>query len=193
MNDRLRLIAKSLGEDRVRFNEDLSQHTYFKSAVVADCFYIVTSTQEFLMILDLAYELKIPYTILGAGTKFNFKSKQIQGLVIKNRTSNIKIAGIKGKVDKRGIGIQEALVTVDSGVSVSKLNVYLSAQGLKDITGYSSIYSTIGGAMFIDAGFQELAEKVTIWSQGIISEISIKELSIKSDVVISAIFKMKAK
>lgn len=193
MDDRLKLIAKSLGEDRVRFNEDLSQQTFLKINALAECFYIATSTQELLKILGLAYELKIPYTILGAGTKFNSEAKLIKGLVIKNRSSVVKVAGIKGKVGKGGIGVEEALVTVDSGVSVAKLNDFLSAQGLKDITLFSSTHSTIGGAMFVDSTLQDLAEKITTWSQGMLSDILANDLTINSDVVISAIFKMKAK
>lgn len=192
MDERLKLIAKSLGEERVRFDEDLSIHTHSGLKIKAKCFYIATNTQELIRILDLALELKIPFFILGGGTKFNLTSKT-EGLVIKNRSSNIKLAGIKGKVGREGIGVEEALVSVDSGVSLAKLNLFLAKEKLSDISGFSSLYSTAGGAIFVDIGLQNAAEKITIWSDGVISEKAPKNIHIQTDVVLSIIFKIKAK
>ncbi len=193
MDERLKLISKSLGEERVKFNEDLSSHTYLNQKVFAASFYIATTTQELIRILDLALELDTPFLVIGGGTKFSPQHKLINGLVIKNRTSNIKIGGIKGKVGKGGIGVEEALVMVDSGVSLAKLNSFLATQNLRDLTGFSSLHSTVGGAIFVDLNLQELAEKITIWSEGMITDTTAANLDIKTDIVIFVIFKVKAK
>ena len=190
MYDKFKLIAKSLGEERVRFDEDLSIHTHSILRIRAKCFYIATNTQELITILDLALELKVPFLVLGGGTKFNLNDQTV-ALIIKNRSSNIKLAGIKGKVGREGIGVKEALVLVDSGVSLAKLNSFLAAEKLQDISGFSSLHSTVGGAIFVDQGLQEAAEKITIWSQGIISDVISRELDITTDIVLSVVLKLK--
>lgn len=192
MDEKLKLIAKSLGEERVRFNEDLSVYTYSNLKVKAKCFFVATNNQELIKILDLALELDIPFYVLGGGTKFTLEDS-FAGLVIKNRTSNIKLAGIKGKVGREGVGVEEALVTVDSGVSLSKLNSFLAAQKLQDVSGFSSLYSSVGGAIFVDIGLQEIAEKITVWSEGMVSDVISTSLDIQTDVVLSVVLKIKAK
>lgn len=191
MDERLKIIAKSLGTERVRFDEDLSLYIYSNPKIKARCFYVATNNQELVRILDLAFELKIPFSILGAGTKF-ISQEGLKELVIKNRTSNIKLAGIKGKVGKEGIGVKEALVFTDSGVSLGKLNNFLSAQNLQKISGFSSQYSTVGGALFVDEVLQGLVEKITIWSGGEVLDTKVLDLNIQTDVILSSVFKVKA-
>ena len=125
MEDRYKLIAAALGEERVKYDERLIHHTYTKLKSRAEIFYIATTLKELIAVLDLAYELKIPYLVLGAGTKYLTKRADIKGLVIKNRTTQIKIGAIKGKVSTSGLGIEEAQIEVDSGVSINKLNDFL--------------------------------------------------------------------
>src|SRR5690349_14276111 len=104
MDNKAKLIVAQLGEERVKFKENLSYHTYTKIGGEAEFFYIATNQNELSGVLDLAFELKVPFLILGGGTKIIIPEGGFEGLVIKNRTSSIKISGIKGKVGKEGVG-----------------------------------------------------------------------------------------
>lgn len=192
MDDKYKLIIKSFGEERIKVGEKLAFHTYSKVGGTADCFFVATNQHELIKILDLAHQLELPFFIFGSGTKLLVSEQPINSLVIKNRTSRIKMAGVKGRVDKEGLGVEEALVEVDSGVSVGKLNSYLISQKLEEITGFSSLHSTIGGALFLDKALRERIQSIKIWEESIVSDIGVEELRNKDQIILSAIFKFKA-
>lgn len=186
----LSVLVKSIGEERFKFNEKLKDHTFSKSEGEAECFYIATNIREFVKVLELCFDLNIPYFIIGSGTKILISSR-IKGLVIKNRTSFIKMAGMKGKIGKEGLGIEEAFIEADSGVSLKKLNEYVKSQKLKSIDGFSSLNSTVGGSIFLDPLLREATQSLRVWDEG--EEIEIKLPELKRDMtVLSVIFKFKA-
>lgn len=193
MKDKFKLISSVLGEERIKFGEMLSDYTFSKIGGPAECFYIATNTRELIRALDAAYELGIPYFVFGNGTKILISDYGMKGLVLKNRTSNIKINGVKGKVGKLGLGIEEALVEADSGVSLGKLNEYLKDQNLKEIVGISSFSSTIGGAIFLDPHLGQLAQKVCVWKNGTVYDIELNKLKRNEHIVLSLVLKIKAK
>lgn len=190
MENRLKLLIDSIGKDRFKLNEPLKGHTFSKSEGRAQAFYIATSSLELTQILDLSLELKIPYFIIGSGTKVVL-SKSVSGLVIKNRSSSIKIAGIKGKVSKEGIGVEQAMIESDSGVSLSKLNKFVKEQNLKAIDGFSSLHSTVGGSIFLDPLLRGATQSIKVWNEGDVMEIKLDALK-RSQVVLSVIFKFKS-
>lgn len=191
MEEKIKLIISIIGSDRVKYNENLKYHTYTKLNVICDFFYIVTDQKEFLNILNNCFDLKIPLTLFGNGTKLVVKKLKIPGLTVKNRTAGLKIAGIKGKVSPSGIGIEEALVEVDSGVSIEKLNEFLLKQKLTPIDSYSSVHSSLGGSLFIDPTIRKLTQKIKAWRRGKIEELTVDKLD-KKMVVLSAVLKVKA-
>ncbi len=192
MEDKLKIIARTLGEERVRLDENITEYTYLKKKASAQLFYIATTPRELIRILDLAYELKVPYLVIGGGTKLVIKNVKIKGAVIKNRTSNIRVAGIKGRVGRGGIGVKEALFEVDSGVTINKLNNFLLEQNFENISGFSSLHSTIGGSLFVDNALRNSVQKLKVWEDGEVSDLTLNELTSKH-IVISAIFKFKPK
>lgn len=193
MNDKVALLKSVLGPERIKVEERLAYHTFSKIGGPAQIFYIATTQNEMINCLNAASDLRLPLMILGSGTKFMPPVRGIRGIVIKNRTSNIRIGGIKGKVGKFGIGIEEALIDVDSGVSLGKLNEFLKEQGLKEIVGISSKHATLGGSIFIDPAIIEQVQKVKVWEDGDVEQININSLKRMSNVVLSAVLKIKAK
>jgi UDP-N-acetylmuramate dehydrogenase len=197
MNDstykpRLNLLVQTYGSERIKFDEKLSYHTFSKVGGPAEAFFIATSQKELISILDSALELKIPYFIFGSGTKILISDQGINGLVIKNRTGNIKIGGIKGKVGRAGIGIEEALIEVDSGVSINKMNEFLKQQNLKPFEGMSSTSATVGGAILLDELLQAMATNVKVWENGGVFDIDLSELKRNAHIILSVVFKVKA-
>lgn len=190
--DKIKLLIAELGEERIKINEPLKYHTFSKLGGPAQVFYIATTIKELIKILDLSYELKIPYQVFGSGTKLLVSDKGFKGLMVKNRTGFLKLSGIKGKVGKDGIGIEEALVEIDSGVSLNRLNEFLKEQNLKVIDGFSSLKSTVGGAIFLDEQLRFQAQQVKIWDRGDVLNILVDDLNLKNHIVLSIVIKVKS-
>lgn len=184
-------MAQALGRDRVKFNEKLKFHTFSQSEGVSEGFYIAATQSELISVLDTCLELKVPYFIIGGGTK-TIISSEIKGLTVKNKTAGIKVAGVKGKISKTGIGVEEAFVEADSGLSLEKLNEFLTSQSLQNIGSLGSMDSTIGGIILFDPILREAAQSLRVWEDGEVIEIKIDKLK-RDQVVISVIFKFKAK
>lgn len=191
MIERLDILVQNFGPDRFKFQEPLIYQTFHKIEAKAEVFFIATSQRELTKILNLCLELKIPFMVYGSGTKIVFDSKRIQKLVIRNRSSQIKIIGIKGKVGKGGIGVEEAKIEIDSGVTIADLDNFLSRQALTQTAFNSPKMATIGGSLLFDDLIKQKCEKIKIWSQGEISEISPQELD-KKDIIISVVMTFKA-
>lgn len=191
MKDKLDLIVSSIGKERFKFNERLKEHTFSKSEGRAECFYIATNQRELIRVLELAEDLGVPYFVFGNGTKLIISS-QLKGLVIKNRTSVTKLSGMKGKISAEGLGIEEAFIEADSGVSLNKLNEFVKKQGLLEIDGFSSLNSTVGGAIFLDPLLRVATQSLRIWEGGEVLEIKLDKLT-REHIVLSVIFKFKSK
>lgn len=115
------------------------------------------------------------------------------GLVIKNRTKNISTVSVKGKVTKFGIGIEEALIEVESGVSVKKFIEYLDSQGLESLE-FFNMSGSIGGNLFLSKFLQNRTKSIKILDlKSEIEEIGAETLSPKKHIIISAVFRIKAK
>ncbi len=189
---KINILIQIFGIERIKIDELLKYHTFSKLGGPAEIFYIATTQKELINILNTGYELKLPLFVFGNGTKILISEKGMKGLVIRNRTSAIKISGIKGKIGRGGLGIEEALIEVDSGVSLSKLNDFLSEQHLKKFQGFSSLKATLGGSLLIDPQFEEIVSNIKIWEDGEIFDSKLKDLKRYGQVVISAILKVKA-
>lgn len=192
MEDCLKLLIQSLGPDRVKENIDISEHIQSGHGGRARAFYIATTLRELIKAVGLCRELKIDYLIIGSGSKIGL-AEGFLGLVIKNRSDALKIFGIKGKVSRSGLGIEEALIEAESGTSLNKLCEYSLKQGLGGFETLKGIPGTLGGSLRINQILGEKAQQVK--TLGIDDEIDTKTLSqvTSKDVILSAVFKLKAK
>ena len=191
MDEKYNLLRKSFGDHRLKLNEPLRHHAYSRPAALAEAFYIATSAYELTQILDAAYELGLPYQVFGAGTKVVFPNPKLHGVVIKNRTAGIKIGAVKGKVGREGIGVEEALVEADSGVSLARLNEFLSRQNLVGVSSPSLIESTLGSLVRFDAAVQSLVQKIRVWERGRVEEVALSQLR-NGQIILSIILKVKS-
>lgn len=191
-SNRLKLLIDSLGKERVKLNEKLIYHAINKTNCIAEALYIATTQNELISCLNMCNQLKIRYTVIGSGTKFISPRKFLHGLTIKNRTNKIKISGIKGKVGRGSLGIEEALVEVDSGAAVGKLNEFLKKQGLMELYILSSKYATIGGSIFFDPDIRMYTQKIRVWEKEDIFDTLIKDLKQSSHIVLFVTLKIKA-
>ena len=98
---------------------NLAKHTYFKLGGPADYFVEAKTKEELVEAVRYAIDQKIPYLVLGGGSNVLVGDLGFRGLVIKNRTSSVKIKGFAGGVDKGKLDLKEAIVQADSRVTTN--------------------------------------------------------------------------
>lgn len=199
METNFKLIIDSFGKERFKLNQPLKQYSALGVGGPVRLFFIAFKTTELVKLIRLCYELNLPFFIFGTGSKIMISDNGFDGLVIKNRTQDINIISFKGKISKRGylksigIGIEEALIEVDSGVSIGKFIEFLNNQGLETAE-FTNLPGSIGGNLFLSKILQSKVKSIKVLTLiGQIEEIEAEELHLKRHVILSAVFKIKAK
>lgn len=193
MDNKLKLIVDSFGKDRFKFNEPLQAYTTLAVGGPAKAFFIAFTTSELTKIISICRQFKLPYFLFGTGSKIMISDGGFDGLVIKNRTKNIQVISVKGKATRYGIGVHEVLVEVEGGVSIAKLIEFLKIQGL-ETANFQGIPGSVGGNLFLNRFLQSKLKSIKVYTlEGEIDEIEAGQLSIKKHIILSAIFRIKAK
>jgi UDP-N-acetylmuramate dehydrogenase len=192
MENKYKLFVDTIGSDKVKVDEPLAEFTALKSEGKAKLFFVAFTTQEIIRLNQLASDLQIPVFIFGSGSKIIISESGFDGLVIKNRTQNINVVGVKGKVSREGIGIGEALVEVESGVSIMKLVEFLDKQGLES-SEIASTPGTIGGNLFLNLPLQRRVQSIRVIEDQEVEEIQVENLHLQRQIVLSVVFRFKAK
>lgn len=149
MSDIYELLQKKYG-DRVRRDEPLVRYTTFKIGGPADVFFEAKETSELVDAVVEARRLNTPVFILGGGTNILIGDKGIRGLVIKNNTSAISIAGVKGKMTS-GARVGEVFVEADTGVPMNKLVRFTVEEGLAGLEMQLGLPGSVGGAIYMNS------------------------------------------
>lgn len=193
MNNKLKLIADDFGRDRVKFNEPIASYTALKAGGPAKLFFVAFTQNELIKMIRTCWELKVPVFLFGTGSKIMISDHGFDGVVVKNRTKEVQVVSIKGKVSKFGIGVEEALIKAESGVSIAKLVEFLSAQDLLT-SSFANIPGSLGGNLFLNQFLQSSTESIRVLNQeGKIETIPARTLSLKKHIIISAILRVKSK
>lgn len=197
MDNKLKLIINLFGEDRFKFVELLSYHTFLKLGGPAKLFFPAFTQEEIVKIVLSCRDLKIPYIFYGTGSKIMFSNQGFNGVVIQNRTKKIEILSIKGKVSKSegsiGVGVDQGVLEIESGVSMNKLVEFLEAHGFVS-NEFTAMPGSIGGNLFLNGSLQQRSENIRILnSDGNTDIISAHDLSIRAHIVLSVALKVKAK
>lgn len=200
------IIINSLGSDRLKFDEPLSKHTYFKIGGPADLLYEAKTSEELKTAVQTAIMHKIPYLVIGGGSNILVTETGFRGLVIKNRSSSIILKGFAGGVDKGKLDLKEAIVQSDSGVPANLLIRYTLDQGLSGLEEMLGLPGSVGGAVYnnshhLDKLFGDhIVEVEAISADGEIKKYTQKELQFDYDysifhktkeIVLSATFQLK--
>lgn len=126
----------------------LSRHTYFKLGGVADQFVEAKTKAELIEAVRYAIDSKIPYLVLGGGSNVLVSDSGFRGLIIKNRTSAVRLKGFAGGVAKGKLDLKEAIVEADSGVTANYLIRYTLDEGLAGLEDMLGLPGTVGGAVY---------------------------------------------
>lgn len=193
MDNKYKLIIDSFGKDRFKINEPLKDYIALNIGGPAKLFFIAFTTGELTKIISMARQLNLLFFLFGTGSKIMISEGGFEGLVIKNRTKNIQTISVKGKVSKLGIGVDEAIVEVDSGVSLGKFVQFLDSQNLSS-DGFSNLPGSIGGNLFLSQFLQNMCKSIKVLdSDSEIDDILAEDLNLKKHIILSAVFKVKAK
>lgn len=141
-------LIQSLGRNKLKFDEPLSNHTYFRLGGPADLLYEAKTRDELLGAVSAAILYQIPYLVIGGGSNILVSNTGFRGLIIKNKTSEIKFKGIAGGVEKGKLDLKEAIVQADSGVPANLLIRYTLDQGLAGLEDLLGLPGTVGGAVY---------------------------------------------
>ena len=193
MDNRIKLIVDSFGKDRFKFNEPIMEYTALKIGGPSKVFFIAFSETELIKIISMCRQLKLQYFLFGTGSKIAISDRGFDGLVIKNRTKNIQTVSVKGKVTKFGIGVEEALVEAEGGVSLSKWIEYLNSQGLESAE-FENMPGSIGGNLFFSRFLQNRTKSIRVLDlDSEVEKIDVLNLRPKNHIILSAVFSIKAK
>jgi UDP-N-acetylmuramate dehydrogenase len=152
--DKYQQFKQIVGELRVFENEPLAKYTYFRIGGPARIFFEAKSPEDLKLALTTAKKLAIPYIVLGGGANVLISDKGFYGLVIKNQASGIKIAGLKGAINKVGRSIKTAYIVANSGTLMNQLARYTIDQGFEGLEFLLSVPGTVGGGLKINAHYQ---------------------------------------
>ena len=141
-------LIQTLGEARVKLNEPLAKHTYFKLGGPADVLYEARTVAELVSAVQAAILYHIPYLIIGGGSNILVTDAGYRGLVIKNKTSNIQLKGFAGGVEKGKVDLKDVIVQADSGVPANLLIRYTLDQGLSGLEEMLGLPGSVGGAVY---------------------------------------------
>ncbi|TSC53442.1 MAG: UDP-N-acetylmuramate dehydrogenase, partial [Microgenomates group bacterium LiPW_16] len=102
-----------------------------------------------------AESLKVPCFILGGGSNILVSDRGFRGLVIKNKSREIKTLGYKGKIQNQKSKIQNVLVEADAGVPFNQLVRFTIEEGFGGLEEFLGLPGTVGGAIVGNAHWQD--------------------------------------
>ena len=123
----------------IQYDVLLKNHTTFRIGGKAKYFFEAKTKKDLILAAKLAKKLKIPFYILGGGSKLLIPDKGFKGIIIKTRNSDFRIKNYK--------------VWAEAGLSLQRLVEIALAKGLSGIEWAKGIpAATLGGAVRGNAG-----------------------------------------
>ena len=147
-----------LGNNRVLFDEPMSQHTTFRIGGPADVFVMPENYEQIREVLRLCKEEKLPFFVLGNGSNLLVSDSGYRGVIIQMDRNMEEI-----RLD--GVEIHACAGALLSSVAVAARNASLT--GFEFAGG---IPGTIGGAAVMNAGayggeLKDVLKEVTVMTR----------------------------
>jgi len=136
----LKLLGNIVGEENVKVNEPMKNHTSFKIGGPADFLVTPCSVQSLCEVIKLCNREKLPIFIMGNGTNLLVSDKGIRGVVVKIY-DNLNRYTVKGDC-----------IEAYGGILLSKLSNIALENELTGLEFASGIPGTLGGAVAMNAG-----------------------------------------
>jgi UDP-N-acetylmuramate dehydrogenase len=130
-----------ISPDRIKLNEPMSRHTYFKIGGPVDVMVLPDSIEEIVRVLDYCREKSISCFVFGMGSNILVKDKGIRGIAIKLGDSFKKITRLG-----------ENLLLAEAGVTLAQLCEFAANHSLSGLEFAEGIPGSVGGAIVMNAG-----------------------------------------
>lgn len=140
MEQAIRELRKTLGEDAVRLAEPMKAHTSFRIGGPADIFLMPGSAAEAAIALEILRRHGIPVFILGNGSNLLVRDKGIRGAVL-------QLSGRMAALEEEG-----TMIYAQGGALLSAVAAKAAEKGLAGLEFASGIPGSVGGAVIMNAG-----------------------------------------
>lgn len=133
-------LLACLGEEGLKLQEMMKEHTTFRVGGAADYFIQPKSAEELRAALEILHRYEVPVLVIGNGSNLLVRDKGIRGAVIQiyNRMAEITIEG--DTIHARG------------GALLSAVAARAAEKSLTGLEFASGIPGSIGGAVVMNAG-----------------------------------------
>lgn len=136
-----KVLIENLGEENIKYNEPMKDHTTMKVGGNAKIFIEPKNEQQIINVIKYAKENNINYHVIGNGSNLVVKDEGIDGIVL-------KIGSRFADVDF----LDQTHIKVFAGYPLVKLSYLAKENSLSGLEFASGIPGTIGGAVRMNAG-----------------------------------------
>lgn len=136
-----KVLIENLGEENIKYNEPMRDHTTMKVGGNAKIFIEPKNEQQIINVIKYAKENNINYYVIGNGSNLVVKDEGIDGIVL-------KIGSRFADVDF----LDQTHIKVFAGYPLVKLSYLAKEKSLSGLEFASGIPGTIGGAVRMNAG-----------------------------------------
>lgn len=167
-----RRFVEVIGEDRVKEQELMKQHTTFRIGGPASYFLTPDTKEAVKRVVEICQEEKVPYFILGNGSNLLVSDAGYQGVVIQLYRGFSEIA------------LEGSQIRAQAGALLSQIANQALTAGLAGFEFAAGIPGTIGGAVVMNAGAyggemkQVLKEATVLTTEGEIITLGVEELEL---------------
>lgn len=126
----------------IKYNENMSKHTSFKTGGPSDYYAAAKSIDEIKEAITFSKEKNIPLYVMGNGSNLLVKDNGFRGLILKIDLENFEFFSSENNV----------LVTAGAGNKLMALGEKFKQLGFSGFEELSGIPGTIGGANYMNAG-----------------------------------------
>src|SRR4030042_1469713 len=159
-------LINKLGCNRVKISEPLKYHVYLKVGGPADMYYQAQDAKEVEEAVKVSIQKGMSYLVLGNGSNILVSDKGVRGLVIINRSKNIKF-------------LPHGFVEADSGVNNAELIRQSKDRGLMGTERLLKVPGTVGGAVYMnagDTGKKKFFEGLVVWVEVMDKDGKVKKI-----------------
>lgn len=135
-----REIEKIAGQENVKLDEPMKNHTSFKVGGPADILVTPVSVSQLSQILKLCKNKSVPVFVMGNGTNLIVRDKGIRGVVVK----------IFDNLNQ--FTVKDDIITAYAGILLSRVSMIAYENGLTGLEFACGIPGTLGGAVAMNAG-----------------------------------------
>ncbi len=146
-------IKKELPD--IQFDVSLKKYSTFRIGGKAKYFFIAKNEKDLIKSAQLAYNIKMPFRIIGGGSNLLISDEGFDGMVIKTENDKFKIQGNK--------------MILGAGLPSNQAVQIAAQEGLTGLEWLTGVPGTIGGAVYGNAGafggyIKDAIEKVTVFN-----------------------------